>query len=574
MATYEATGTGTSGAYSYTLRLVVNEDSYSIPNNTSSVSWALYLISTGYNFSTWSFPITCNVDGEVYNASEYRTLAKNSTLLIASGTKTIGHNNDGTKSISCSATVRATGASYLPGNIDVSGTLVLTTIPRTSSVSCASFNIGDATTITISRASSSFTHTLEWYFGNISGTIATKTSSTSVGYTIPAASLYAQIPSSTYGTGTIKCYTYSGNTHIGTSTCAFTAYAKQSDCTPTVSFSVIDTNSTTIALTGSNQKLVKGFSSALATITATAKNSASISTYYVSNAGNTQRTSSYSYSTVGSNTFWGQAIDSRGYSKDALITKTGSNWIDYIPLAFTIAKVERPESTADTATMTLKGNYFNSSFGSTNNSLTMRYRYKESGGSYNSWVAITPTLSGNTFSYTETLLSLNHDTEYYFQFNIVDSLMNVTQGIILTKGVPILRVGKDYIKVNGEKIVFPNIINEEVAVQNNYSSGSWQYVHPYTPTVNLEAGTYRFIISCAFSGYESGMTTMRPLIDNTEILNAVRSTVPIANGVLSSTQVQFVKTITTSGTHYINAQLWSTGSGGISTFAYTIERIS
>lgn len=131
MATYEATGTGTTGAQYYTLSLEVNETSYSIANNTSEVSWALKLSSrNNYSFSSWSFPITANVDGEVYNENISRSMSANSTITIASGTKTIYHNSDGTKSISCSATVRATGASYLPGNIDVSGTLALTNIPR------------------------------------------------------------------------------------------------------------------------------------------------------------------------------------------------------------------------------------------------------------------------------------------------------------------------------------------------------------------------------------------------------------------------------------------------------------
>ena len=115
MATFQANGTETTGASSYTLRLVVNEDSYSVANNTSSISWALYLISTGYNFATWSFPITATINGdEVYNSNEYRTLGKNSQITIGSGTKTIDHNSDGSKSISCSATCRATGAYYLP----------------------------------------------------------------------------------------------------------------------------------------------------------------------------------------------------------------------------------------------------------------------------------------------------------------------------------------------------------------------------------------------------------------------------------------------------------------------------
>ena len=71
--------------------------------------------------------------------------------------------------------------------------MTLTTIPRASSVTCADGNIGSSTTININRASSNFTHTLKYSFGTLSGTIVTKTSETSIGWTIPT-SFYAQIP--------------------------------------------------------------------------------------------------------------------------------------------------------------------------------------------------------------------------------------------------------------------------------------------------------------------------------------------------------------------------------------------
>ena len=115
MASFQSTGTGTTGGQYYTLLLEVIESSYSIENNTSLVSWALKLTSrNNYSFSSWSFPVTVNVDGEVYNSSEYRSMSSNSTLTIASGTKTIRHNSDGKKTISCSASLSATGAYYLP----------------------------------------------------------------------------------------------------------------------------------------------------------------------------------------------------------------------------------------------------------------------------------------------------------------------------------------------------------------------------------------------------------------------------------------------------------------------------
>lgn len=467
MASFEGIGSGTTGAKNYTLRLEVNETSYSVGNNTSVVSWALYLKSkNNYSFSSWSFPVTVNVDGEVYNENISRSMSANSTITIASGTKTIAHNNDGTKTITCSASLSATSAYYLPGNISVSGTLSLTTIPRTSSVSCNSFNIGDSTTIVISRASDSFTHTVTWAFGNASGTIATKTSATTVGATIPASSLYAQIPNSKSGVGTITCQTYSGDTLIGTSTCNFTAYAKESECIPTVSASITDTNDTTIALTGSNTKFIKGFSNAKVTASATAKNSASISSYYTNTGdGRTSSTAVTQFNNINNKYISVKATDSRGYSKSVDYTL---DWIEYIRLAFTSITLKRPESTADKANMTIKGNYFNNSFGNVLNNLILQYRYKEGTGEYTDWTALTPTITDNTFTYTELLENLDHNKEYTFEFLINDDLMTVySESVVLTKGIPVLRVGKDYVDISGTlKENGNNVITEKEFEKN------------------------------------------------------------------------------------------------------------
>lgn len=81
--------------------------------------------------------------------------------------------------------------------------------------------MGTAGTISISRASSSFTHTLTYAFGNATETIATKTTETSVSWTPPLA-LANQIPSATSGTCTITCTTYNGSTSVGSKTCTLT----------------------------------------------------------------------------------------------------------------------------------------------------------------------------------------------------------------------------------------------------------------------------------------------------------------------------------------------------------------
>lgn len=90
--------------------------------------------------------------------------------------------------------------------------------PAASTVSAQSGDIGSAIPITIGRKNSSFTHTLKYSFVNTSGTITTKTSSTSVSWT-PPLSLCNQLPSGLSGTCTITCETYSGNSLVGSATC-------------------------------------------------------------------------------------------------------------------------------------------------------------------------------------------------------------------------------------------------------------------------------------------------------------------------------------------------------------------
>lgn len=134
MATFTGKGSGTVGASSYTLKLDVWENRVDNLNNKSNVGWKLALDSGNYNFVDYSIPTKVNVDGEVYNASPRLSIAPNAEIVIASGNKDIYHDNNGSKTISCSASISNTSAYYLPGNINVSGNLKLTDIPRYANV--------------------------------------------------------------------------------------------------------------------------------------------------------------------------------------------------------------------------------------------------------------------------------------------------------------------------------------------------------------------------------------------------------------------------------------------------------
>ncbi|NBJ64226.1 pilus assembly protein [bacterium c-19] len=216
MASSGSITTGTKEGRSVTLSWTLS--SQDIANNTSTIAWTLKGSGSG---SGWvmSGGFKAVINGTtVYSTSTDNRIQLYNGTVIASGSLKISHNADGTKSfkLSCEAGVYSYAV-----NVSASGTHTLNTIPRASSVSATSVNMGSATTISISRASSSFTHTLSYTFGSAKGTIITKTASTSVSWT-PALTLANQIPSTTSGTCTITCDTYNGSTKIGTKTCTLT----------------------------------------------------------------------------------------------------------------------------------------------------------------------------------------------------------------------------------------------------------------------------------------------------------------------------------------------------------------
>ena len=432
------------------LQLTLTENSTSQTNNTSSISYTLKLYSGSWDFSLYKIGHSIKLaektvsSVERANANQY-SIGTNSSITIASGTTTISHNSDGSKNMSVAFSIDMAKDSWTPGKISVSGkSMALTTIPRASTVSCSTANIGSNATITINRASSSFTHTLSYTFGSLDGTIVTKTNKTSVAWTIPT-TFYARIPNSKSGTGTITCDTYNGSTKIGTKTCTFTATVSESASKPTLSPTVVDNNSTTIALTGDNTKFIKYYSNAAVTTGAEARNSATLKSQKITCGSKSISSASGTINKVESGSFKFSATDSRGYTTSQTITKT---LINYVKLTCDLQK-----STPDISgnfTLTVKGNYFNGSFGATNNTLTIQYRYKENGGTYSNWETINATLSGNTYTATNNLTGLDYQKTYVFQARATDKLATKTTGEMSIKSLPIFDWGKNDFKVNGD----------------------------------------------------------------------------------------------------------------------------
>lgn len=502
-----------------------------------------------------------------------------SDTTISKVTKRVYHNSDGTKSIKISSYANGRAASYGPssssetsGDCTANATITLDTIPRASSVTCNSFNIGSSTTINIGSASANFTHTLKYTYGDLTGVIATKTTLTSVGWTPDKASFYSRIPNGRTGYGSVTCETYRGDTLIGTKSTNFQAYAVESECYPTVSGTIVDTNSKTTALTGNSSKLIKYLSIPKVTVAATPKYSSSIKSRKIlwgdgQTSTNTEQTFS---SGVTNNNVTVTATDSRDYTTAVSYDlKALNRWVEYVKLDFTKISLTRPESTLSTAVIKVSGNYFNGSFGSVTNDFTLKYRYKpkESGSAFTNYVTISSsniTKTNNTFDYSTTLQNIDYKKEYIFEFVLEDKAMTVQSGEKkLESGQAIFRIGKDYTRTNGRILdktgteipnglsiyrtggvdIDPNVTLEElILTETNTPSGGFWYVrtmfystrtkeanrtqiaYPYSYSTDIKACTYMrtYVAGVGWSGWslvgarcETGIITITPSAANT-----------------------------------------------------------
>lgn len=433
---------GTSGGNLY-VRLYARYSEQDIANNRSYV---YYQARSYYENSTYiqdqQGTIAVSGTGADYqSASCTRPTTGESVSVTTSGWVT--HNDDGKKSVSGSATINFPNWGW---SGTVSASADLPRIPRASEVSCSSPYIGDNAIISIDKKASSFTNTLTYKIGSLTGTIATKTSETTVQFKTSTIEdeIYALIPNSKEAQGTIYCVTYSGNTKIGdTKSTTFNLYAKESVCKPSVSATIVDTNASVTSIMGSNTKFVKYISKPKVTISATPKKSSSISSYSINlNDGQTSNLQEDTFDTIGSNKVSVSATDSRPYSNSTDVTL---DMVDYIKLHINTISITRPEGTSNEAILNVNGAYYNGSFtDDVSNSLVGSFKYRLSGAT--EWTeggTLTPVITDNTFKITDFTLGTNFDYEEEYQFMITfeDTFVVASETVPLEKGQEVVAIG-------------------------------------------------------------------------------------------------------------------------------------
>lgn len=126
-------------------------------------------------------------------------------------------------------------------------------------------------------------------------------------------------------------------------------------------------------------------------------------------------------------TFYFSVEDSRNEQGGAVYNVS---MIDYSDLS--IHATSSPITTNGNLTIDYFGNYFNKSFGSRSNTLTISYRYKKVGSSsyIRGWATTTPTIKNSNFEGSITITGLDYaTTSYIIEFRAVDAVITVLDSI-------------------------------------------------------------------------------------------------------------------------------------------------
>ena len=409
--------------------------SQSIVNNQSVILWTLKGAGIKSGSGYMAGPFKCTVNGTVVYQSNTKIKLYTGTV-VASGELAIGHDTNGSKSFSAYAEC----AIYVTSvNCKGSGSWSLPDIGRASQPSLNTwpnnspdFNIGDTIVVHMNRKSTVFTHTVVLKLGSYSYTIGTGvTDNITLDTDKIASSLYAQMPNSNSMTGGITVTTYSGNTVIGTSSCAIIAHVVNSNPTFDVMYS--DTNSATVAITGNNQYIIRNNSTLQISVSnAKALNSATLKTLTVVVNGNT-----YTGTLNGSTGVINVGVVNVSYDTEVTVKLTDSRGNEGIreitvlvydwTLPSAIIKLNRKNNYYSESILNVNANY--ASIGG-KNTVAIRYRTKKvSDSSYGSYATIQNNTDAN--------FTADNSYEWNVQVEVSDRIGKTTYNLILAKGIPI-----------------------------------------------------------------------------------------------------------------------------------------
>lgn len=429
-----------------TLKFSWSISSQSVADNKSTVSWKMQLISDDYGkiSSTASKDWSVTVNGTKYSGTNTIGMSANSTKTLASGTTSIAHSSDGTKTFSYSFSQELAitfNGSYV-GTKSGSGSGTLTTIPRKSTMSVGNGTLGTAQTLTVSRKSSSFTHTITATCGSASSTISTKSTSTSISFTPPI----SWASQNTTGTSVSVKYTittYNGSTSIGsnsyTVTCSIPSSVK-----PSVSMTVSDPTGYLSTYGG----YVQGLSKFTVSLSAAGLYSSTIKSYKTTANGGTYTASSFTTGVITSSGILSIATtvtDSRSRTATASKSVTVLAYATPKISAFTVARCNQ-DGTANSGGSYMKVTFSSSVTALNNkNKATYTLKYKKSTDSAYTSVTLSSYANNYAVSGGSYIFAADVASSYNVTLTLADNFKSVSSsgtGSTATKTMSLYKQGK------------------------------------------------------------------------------------------------------------------------------------
>lgn len=407
--------------------------------NYSDVTATLsYTRTDSYStYGHWAGSITIN--GDTKNRSgHYMVINKNGDTLAVSHTVRVNHNDNGTKTITISGAGGITETTLTYTNI--SADVALETIPRAATIAASDGDIGSTVVVTIGKKSDKHRYVVAYSFGSLSGYLTESGLSSKSAYTQAASlafplpeSFYGQIPDKATGVCTLTCTTYMGDTKISTPKQAtFTVRANPDRCGPQVTGTVVDVNPKTIALTGNENSLVRGVSTAMCVINAQARCQATLTQKKIAEKAVTGNSLQITGVTEDKIRFW--AKDSRGHTGQIMVQKP---MVAYFTPVIRL-EAARKDAISGDGLLTAQGSFYNGSFGVQKNSLQLRWRLNEGG-----WQTLVPTLDGNGFSASADLSGMDYTRSHKVTLEVTDALQKITVVADIQPGIPIFDWGKE-----------------------------------------------------------------------------------------------------------------------------------
>ena len=433
--------------------------SQSQANNTSTIKYYLYMISMdGYSGS--GATAKGYINGE--QVGTFTSIGVNTTKQIGTKSTTVTHNNDGTKSVSYSASV---DTSWSLGDASLSGTLTLPKINRLAIVTSASdFTDEENPTLSFNNPAGFTVYPYLNFYDNNNNLVYqlyrnSETITSPYTWNITgeerSALWRATNKQQTYKV-TVGVDTYNGTTKLGNNSKAQTmTYV---NAKPSQSTVFTETNQKVIDVLGNSNAdtIIQNVSQLKLVSTPTVKKSATVSKilFEHNNLSVEDKESPYEYTfTVINSKFKVTIVDSRGYSIPTEYTKS---IIEYTPIDITQYSFKRYNPTSSDIVFNAKIKYKQTTFKNTANVPTIKWKVGEQ-GTLNTISSSDYTIdtTNDTITITNLVLSnvLSYQNSEKMYLYVNDLLTEDTEYTLVTKGIPTFDAGEHHFQINGDLFV-------------------------------------------------------------------------------------------------------------------------